>query len=197
MKPLYFRLAIKIFAGVSLPLASMFLGHLYFQLDIMWSDENQADSCHIVTSSIHSTILQHLLYERCARHLAKCRLVRFAKEKYQSCLRVIIDFYGRFKFDFPLAFCWVGLKPVSHLAVESFDKGVGFSWRAYRNLGTCYICVDSVMGPFVDTVETTIPLTGFEERRITYLVATNVGWLPYLVDEGIRFVHYPSNRVRR
>ena len=29
IKPLYFRLAIKIFAGVSLPLAPMFLGHLY------------------------------------------------------------------------------------------------------------------------------------------------------------------------
>ena len=76
MKPLYFRLAIKIFAGVSLPLASMFLGHLYFQLDIQWSDENQADSCHIVISSVHSTILQHLLYERCAKHLAKCRPIQ-------------------------------------------------------------------------------------------------------------------------
>ena len=32
---------------------------------------------------------------------------------------------------------------------------------------------------------------------ITYLAATNAGWLPYLVDEGIRFVHYPTNRVRR
>ena len=29
VKPLYFRLAIKISAGVSLPLALMFLGHLY------------------------------------------------------------------------------------------------------------------------------------------------------------------------
>ena len=29
VKPLYFRLAIKIFAGVSLPLAPMFLGNLY------------------------------------------------------------------------------------------------------------------------------------------------------------------------
>lgn len=58
VKPLYFRLAIKIFAGVSLPLAPMFLGHLYVQLDILWSDKSQADSCHIVTSSVHSTILQ-------------------------------------------------------------------------------------------------------------------------------------------
>ena len=138
-----------------------------------------------------------MLYKRCARHLAKCRLVRFAKEKYKSCLRVIIDFCGRFEFDFLLAFRWVGLKPIGHPVVEFFDKGVGFSWRAYMNLGTGYTCTDFVIGPFVDTAETTTPLTGFEERGITYLAATNARWLPYLADEGIRFVHYPANRVRR
>ena len=40
MKPLYFHLAIKISARVSLPLAPMFLGHLYVQLDILRSDES-------------------------------------------------------------------------------------------------------------------------------------------------------------
>ena len=40
VKPLYFHLAIKISAGISLPLAFMFLGHLYIQLDILWSDES-------------------------------------------------------------------------------------------------------------------------------------------------------------
>ena len=40
IKPLYFRLAIKIVAGVSLSLAYMFLGHLYVQLDILRSDES-------------------------------------------------------------------------------------------------------------------------------------------------------------
>ena len=58
IKPLYFCLAIKISDGVSLPLDPMFLGHLYVQLDILRSDESQAGSCHIVTSSVHSTILQ-------------------------------------------------------------------------------------------------------------------------------------------
>ena len=53
------------------------------------------------------------------------------------------------------------------------------------------------MSPFVDTVGTTTPLTSFEERGITYLVAINAGWLPYLVDEGVRFVHYSADRVRR
>ena len=110
------------------------------------------------------------------------------------CPRVITDFCGGFEFDFPLAFCWVGLKPIGHHAIEFFDKGVGFSWRVYRNLGTGYTCTDSIMGLFTDTIRTTTPLTGFEEREITYLAATNVGWLPYLVNKGIRFVHYPANR---
>ena len=53
------------------------------------------------------------------------------------------------------------------------------------------------MGSFVDTVGTTTLLTGFDEIGITYLEATNAGWLPYLADEGVRFVHYLANRVRR
>ena len=57
MKLLYFRLTIKIFARVSLPLASMFLGHLYVQLDILRSDKSQAGSCHIVTSFVRYIIL--------------------------------------------------------------------------------------------------------------------------------------------
>ena len=104
IKSLYFRLAIKISAGVSLLLAPMFLGHLYVQLDILRSDESQVGSCHIVTSSVHCTILQQLLFERCAQYLTKCRPTQFAKENYQTCPRVITDFCGRFKSDFPLAF---------------------------------------------------------------------------------------------
>ena len=64
-------------------------------------------------------------------------------------------------------------------------------------MGTGYTCVDSVMGLFVDIVGTTTPLTDFEETRIIYLATTNVGWLPYLVDEGLKFLHYLANQVRR
>ena len=89
------------------------------------------------------------------------------------------------------------MKPIGYSVVNSFDEGVGFSWRAYRSLGANYTCIDSAIGLFVDTVGTTTPLVGFDETGITYLVAINAGWLPYLADEGIRFVHYPVNRVRR
>ena len=53
------------------------------------------------------------------------------------------------------------------------------------------------MGSFIDTIGTITPLTGFDERGITYLAATNAGWLPYLADEGVRFIHYSADRVKR
>ena len=90
-------------------------------MDILQDDEWQAGSYHIVTTSTHSTILQYLLWEHCARHLAKCKSVRFAKEKYRSCPKVITDFCGHFVFDFPLAYHWVGLKPFGHPEVEFFE----------------------------------------------------------------------------
>ena len=73
-------------------MALMFLGHLYVQLDILQDDERQAGSYHIVTTSTHSTILQYLLWEHCARHLAKCKFVRFAKEKFRSRPRLLLIF---------------------------------------------------------------------------------------------------------
>ena len=64
-------------------------------------------------------------------------------------------------------------------------------------MGPNYKCIDSAIGLFVETVGTTTPLVGFDETGITYLAATNSGWLPYLADEGIRLFHYSTNRVRR
>ena len=69
--------------------------------------------------------------------------------------------------------------------------------ESIQDLGTSYTCAKFVTGPFVNTTGTTTPLTNFEERGITYLAATNAKWLPYLADEGIRFVHYLANRVKR
>ena len=58
--------------------------------------------------------------------MAKCRPVRLAKERYQSFSRVITDFCGQFASDFSLAFRWVGLKLLRHLAIESLIKELGF-----------------------------------------------------------------------
>ena len=89
------------------------------------------------------------------------------------------------------------MKPFGHPAIEFIDKGVDFSWRACKGLGSGFTCADSIMVPFTDIAGTTTSLTTFNERGIMNLAATNAGWLPYLADEGIRFIHYSSNRVRR
>ena len=49
MKPLYFRLAVKISFGHHFPLAAMFLGYLYLQLDSICLDEICGGSCHFIT----------------------------------------------------------------------------------------------------------------------------------------------------
>jgi len=193
----YLQLTIKFSTRVSLPLAPLFLGHLYVQLDILQSDERQTSSYHLVTSFIHSTILQHLLWDRCARHLAKCKPVRSAMEKFQSCPKVIIDFYESFVNEFLLAYSWFELKPLNHPAMEFFNKGMGFSWRACRSFNYGFTCANSAMGPFMGTASKTNPCVAYDEKGLTYLATTNAGWLPYLADEELRYVHYSTHRVRR
>ena len=70
-------------------------------------------------------------------------------------------------------------------------------WRAYKNLGNGFTCVDLVMDPFMAIAGTIALLTAFDERGITYLAATNARWLSYLADEGVQYVYYSTHRVRR
>ena len=88
------------------------------------------------------------------------------------------------------------MKPFGYPIVEFFDKGLGFSWRAYRYLSSGFTCVDSTISFFMATTGTTTPLTAFDGRGITSLAATNAKWLPYLADKGICYVHYSTNRVK-
>ena len=120
--------------------------------------------------------------------MAKCKQVHYTKAKYQSCLKVITDFCGHFVTDISLPYRWVGLKPFGHPTMEFFVVGVGFSWRAYKDLRSGFTFADSVMGPFMAIVGTTTLLTVFDERGITYLATTNAGWLPYLADKGISII---------
>ena len=112
---------------------------------------------------------------------------------------MITDFWwgGGVVLEFLLEYHWVGLKPFGHSAVEFFNKGMGFSWRACRDFSARYTCAGSVMGPFIGTASITTSLVAYNKKGITYLAATNARWLPYLVDKGLRYVHYTAHRVMR
>ena len=85
---------------------------------------------------------------------------------------MIIDFCVGFVIEFPLAYCWVGLKPFSYPSVEFFYE-LGFSRTACRGFNAGYTCTDSLMGLFMATTGTTTLLVAFGERGITYLATTN------------------------
>ena len=57
MKPLYFRLAVKISLGHRFPLAAMFLDYLYLQLDSIYLDEICCGSCHFITICLYTSAL--------------------------------------------------------------------------------------------------------------------------------------------
>ena len=57
VKFVFFPLAIRLAQGAQCPLAPMFLGHFYFQLDLLHGDEVEGNSCYTITSSLHCAIL--------------------------------------------------------------------------------------------------------------------------------------------
>ena len=67
------------------------------------------------------------------------------------------------------------MKPFGNPIVKFFDKGVGFSWRAYRYLSSGFTCANLAMDPFMATIGTTTMLTAFDGRGIIYLATTNAG----------------------
>ena len=71
IKSTFFPLAIKLSRGTQYPLAPMFLGHVYSQLDLLHSDEVEGNSCYTITSSLHYVILQVFMWDRSSVTLAK------------------------------------------------------------------------------------------------------------------------------
>ena len=61
IKSTFFPLAIKLARGARYPLAPVFLGHVYSQLDLLHGDEVEGNSCYTITSSHHCAILQVFL----------------------------------------------------------------------------------------------------------------------------------------
>ena len=94
VKSSFFPLAIKLAQGTQYPLAPLFLGHVYSQLDQLHGDEAESDSCYVITSSLHCAILQIFMWDRSTATLAKCRNLKFVKDKFQGSLDIVKGLCG-------------------------------------------------------------------------------------------------------
>ena len=82
IKSALFPLAISLARGAQYPPAPMFLCHVYSQLDQLHGDEAEGDSCYAITSSLYCAILQVLMWDRSSVTLARCRNLKFVKDKF-------------------------------------------------------------------------------------------------------------------
>lgn len=67
----------------------MFLGHLYFQLELVHVDELEDNSCYITTSSLHCTMFKIFVWKHYKITLAKSKKLKYIKEKCQGSLDII------------------------------------------------------------------------------------------------------------
>jgi len=122
VKSVFFPLAIRLAQGAQYPLAPMFLGHVYSQLDLFHGDEVEGDSCYAITSSLNCAILQVFMWDRSPVTLAKCRNLRFVKDKFQGSPDVIKGVCGSSTDSHPIIFRWASLKSGGLNLIELFDQ---------------------------------------------------------------------------
>ena len=104
----------------------------------------------------------------------------------------VSDFQG----DVPAAYRWVGNKFYDHGLVLSLDSESKICWRPYgvSHHGFVY---ESVMSGFSNIEGQDYTLIVGDMASLTYLSATNAGWLPVLSSGGLQFTVYRAHRVRK
>jgi hypothetical protein len=196
IKPLYFPLAVKIVVGACFPLAPLLLGQLYTQLDLLHAEELIGASCHTVATAFNSSIVHTFLWEHALEYITKGRKPFEARNKFASMPEEVAAHVGDFQGDVPAVYRWVGSKFYDHILIPSLDSESKVCWRPYgvTHRGFTF---DSVMSGFRNIEAQDYTLIVEDMRSLTYLSATNAGWLPVLSSSRLQFTAYGVHRVRR
>ena len=174
----------------------MFLGYVYSQLDQLHGDEAEGDFCFAITSSLHCAILQVLMWDRSSVTLARCRNLKFVKDKFQGSPDVVKGLCGSSTDSHPIIFLWLSLKDGSLNLVKLFDQIGHLHWCSPREFGLGFVC-DFVLSPFLTSTGNTFDLRCGDEGSFAYLACISPSWLPVPSSSGPRYTHYSAHRVLR
>uniref|UniRef100_A0A2N9IL65 Aminotransferase-like plant mobile domain-containing protein n=1 Tax=Fagus sylvatica TaxID=28930 RepID=A0A2N9IL65_FAGSY len=119
-----------------------------------------------------------------------------ARNKFASMPEEVAAYVSDFQGDVPAVFRWVGSKFYDHSLIPSLDSESKVCWRPYEvtHRGFSY---ESVMSGFRNVEAQDYTLIAGDVRSLTYLSATNAGWLPVLSSGRLQFTAYSAHRVRR
>uniref|UniRef100_A0A2N9GHJ1 Aminotransferase-like plant mobile domain-containing protein n=1 Tax=Fagus sylvatica TaxID=28930 RepID=A0A2N9GHJ1_FAGSY len=178
--------------GVCFPLAPLLLGQIYTQLDLLHAEELAGASCHIASTAFNSSIVHTFLWEHALEYISLIKSI--GTHSFGSMLLS----------DVPAVYRWVGSKfdkdfmiIVSLSPVPSLDnESKVCCWRPYgvSHRGFMY---ESVMSGFSNIEAQDYSVIAGDTASLTYLSATNAGWLPVLSSDGLRFTVYSAHRVRK
>jgi hypothetical protein len=83
----YIPLVVKISTGQCFPLAPLFLGHLYSQLDLLHDCEVEGDSCYILLAAFNTLVLQTFFWEHSVNYLSVAKDKVAAWSKFSDLLQ--------------------------------------------------------------------------------------------------------------
>jgi hypothetical protein len=138
---IYIPLAVKISMGCCFPLAPLFLGHLYSQLDLLHDCEVEGDSCYILLATFNTTVLQTFLWEHSVNYLFIAKDKVAAWSNFSDLLQRFLDRFPNFQNNLPLVYRWVGLKTQDHDFVASLDFEENVLLRPYGDDYPGFTCV--------------------------------------------------------
>uniref|UniRef100_A0A2N9FU85 Aminotransferase-like plant mobile domain-containing protein n=1 Tax=Fagus sylvatica TaxID=28930 RepID=A0A2N9FU85_FAGSY len=150
--------------GFVFPLPPLLLGQIYTQLDLLHAEELAGASCHIVSTAFNSSIVHTFLWEHALEYIKKGRKPYEGRNKFASMPDGVVANVGDFQGDVPTVYRWVGSKFYDHSLIPSLDNEKAQDYS----------------------------LIAGDTASLTYLSATNAGWLPVLSSDGLRFtVKFP------
>uniref|UniRef100_A0A2N9EQD5 Aminotransferase-like plant mobile domain-containing protein n=1 Tax=Fagus sylvatica TaxID=28930 RepID=A0A2N9EQD5_FAGSY len=164
----FIPLAIRISAGHCFPLAPLFLGHLYSQLDLLHDCEIQGDSCYILSAAFNTSVLQTFFWEHSVSYIFA------ARDKSAA---------------------W-SLKTHDHDLVDAIDYEENVLFRPYGDDHPGFTCT-SIFRKFYGPSPLIRDLRVDDYRSLSYLSTVNPGFLPILSATGVYFIPYCPQRVQR
>ena len=174
----------------------MLLGQLYIPLDLLHAEELIGESCHIVATAFNSSIVHTFFWEHALEYITKGRKPYEARNKFASMSEEVAAYVSDFQGDVPVVLRWVGSKFYDHSLIPSLDSESKVCWRPYE-VTHCGFSYESVMSGFRNVEVQDYTLIAGDVRSLTYLSATNAGWLPVLSSGKLQFTAYSAHRVRR
>jgi hypothetical protein len=196
IKTAYIPLTIRISTGHCFPLAPLFLGHLYLQLDLLHDCEVEGDSCYILFTAFNTSALQTFFWEHSVNYLYAVKDKSAAWGKFSNLPREFLDRFPDFRDNLPLVYRWVGLKTRDHDLVDALDHEENVLFRPYGDDYPGLTCV-SVFSQFYQPISLIRDLKIDDYRSLSYLSTVNPGFLPVLSATGVSFVLYCPQRVQR